>query len=89
MLAAPLRAGQTMFWDGDLIHRGAMLPDVERLTLHCSMGRRAPVAPKPPKSAAAPKGGAPYSDRRLMWRTHPDVREALPRQWQREAWDEW
>jgi|EP01047_Picozoa_sp_COSAG01_P004307 ectoine hydroxylase-related dioxygenase (phytanoyl-CoA dioxygenase family) len=95
MLAVPLRAGQTMFWDGDLIHRGSMLPDIERLTLHCSMGRRrlGPASKEDPKkkSPPPPPGGPspPYSDWRLMWRTHPDVRAALPRLWQREAWDEW
>ena len=83
MVAVQLKAGQTMFWDGDLIHRGRMEPSIERLTLHCSMGRRRNTEttsrPKPPADG----------DRRLMWRTHPDVRAALPRQWQKEAWDEW
>ena len=27
-------AGQTMFWDGDTIHRGVYRPNTERLTLH-------------------------------------------------------
>ena len=93
MLAVPLQAGQTMFWDGDLIHRGSMQPGIERLTLHCAMGRRSSNNTKKPQAKLAPKDGgvaaAAYSDRRLMWRTHPDVRAALPRQWQKEAWDEW
>eukprot|EP01051_Picozoa_sp_SAG22_P005967 SAG22_NODE_373_length_11549_cov_12.592052_7_plen_365_part_00 len=37
-MAVRLKAGQTVFWDGDLIHRGSMRPARERLTLHCSMG---------------------------------------------------
>ena len=86
MLAVPLKAGQTMFWDGDLIHRGAMLPEVERLTLHCSMGRR---KKRNQGLVADPTSKTQFSDRRLMWRTHPDVRSMFSRQWQREAWDEW
>ena len=101
MLAVPLKAGQTMFWDGDLIHRGRMKPDVERLTLHCSMDRRqrvqakrqtiaAPAGKSPGKSPGKASGKASgKADMRLVWRTHPDVRALLPRQWQREAWDEW
>ena len=80
MLAVPLKAGQTIFWEGDLIHRGSMKPGVERCTLHCSMG----VAGKP-----APDRKPTACDKRMIWQTHTDVREALPREWQKRAWDVW
>lgn len=82
MLPVQLRAGQTIFWDGDLIHRGMMSPDVERATLHCSMGVQAK-----PGSASNIKPAS--CDKRLMWMTHPDVKAALPRAWQRRAWERW
>lgn len=82
MLPVQLRAGQTIFWDGDLIHRGMMSPGVERATLHCSMG----VQPKP---GSASKFKPATCDKRLLWMTHPDVKAALPRSWQRRAWERW
>jgi hypothetical protein len=50
MLPVGLKAGQTIFWEGDLIHRGSMHPGVERATLHCSMG----VQPAAAKSEPSP-----------------------------------
>ena len=80
MLAVPLKAGQTIFWEGDLIHRGSMKPGVERCTLHCSMGAAGKPAPDRKPTAC---------DKRTIWQTHPDVRETLPREWQKRAWDVW
>lgn len=57
MLPVFLKAGQTIFWDGDLIHRGMMNPDVERATLHCSIG----VQPK--RNAASPPKTSPCDKR--------------------------
>ncbi len=79
MLSVQLRAGQTIFWDGDLIHRGMMAPDRERATLHCSMG----VQPKTSNFKPLP------CDKRLLWMTHPDIKTGLPRAWQRTAWERW
>ena len=42
----------------------------------------------PPAAAAAGVRRSPC-DKRLVWMTHPDVREALPRAWQKQAWDVW
>ena len=69
-----------------------MTPAVERATLHCSMG----VQPPDPDPGNSPAAGAAAAgvrrspcDKRLVWMTHPDVREALPRAWQQKAWDVW
>ena len=61
MLAVPLKAGQTIFWEGDLIHRGSMRPGVERCTLHCSMGAAGKPAPDRKPTAC---------DKRTIWQTH-------------------
>ena len=37
-IRAVLQPGQTMFWDGDTIHRGSYRRNKERLTLHNSWG---------------------------------------------------
>ena len=37
-IRAALQPGQTMFWDGDTIHRGNYRDYKERLTLHNSWG---------------------------------------------------
>ena len=60
MLAVPLKAGQTIFWEGDLIHRGSMRPGVERCTLHCSMGAAGKPAPDRKPTAC---------DKRTIWQT--------------------
>ena len=82
MLPVALKAGQTNFWDGDLIHRGMMSPGVERATLHCSMGAQ-------PQTTTISNTKTKPCDKRLLWMTHPDIKTALPRAWQQKAWERW
>ena len=60
-----LKAGQTMFWDGDTIHRGNIRPNQERLTLHCGWG------------AVDRQGDEQSCDPRFLLWTHPGVRDYL------------
>ena len=74
--AVPLKAGQTAFWSGNLIHRGVMTKDVERLTLAGSWSMYAP-------------GSEPTeTDPRLKWMLADNVRGFLPKE-MRPLYDRW
>ncbi len=74
--AVPLKAGQTAFWSGNLIHRGVMKKDVERLTLAGSWNMYT-------------QGGEPTeTDERLKWMLADNVREFLPKE-MRPLYDRW
>ncbi len=74
--AVPLKAGQTVFWTGNLIHRGVMKKDVERLTLSGSWSMYS-------------KDGKPGdTDPRLKWMLADNVREFLPKE-MRPLYDRW
>lgn len=74
--AVPLKAGQTVFWTGNLIHRGVMKKDVERLTLSGNWGMYS-------------KDGKPgETDPRLKWMLADNVREFLPKE-MRTLYDRW
>lgn len=74
--AIPLKAGQTAFWSGNLIHRGVMKKDVERLTLAGSWNKHDP-ADKPSEA-----------DKRLKWMLADNVRGYLPKA-MRPLYDRW
>ena len=72
----PLKAGQTAFWTGNLIHRGVMKKDVERLTLSGSWSMYA-------------KDSKPSEvDPRLKWMLADNVRGFLPKE-MRPLYDRW
>lgn len=74
--AVPLKAGQSVFWSGNLIHRGVMKKDVERLTLAGSWSMHT-------------KGGEPAeTDKRLAWQLAKNVRGFLPKE-MRPLYDRW
>ena len=64
--AIDLKAGQTAFWNGNIIHRGVMRKDVERLTLASSWAKHE-------------EGEEPAeTDHRFKWRLSEKVRDNLP-----------
>lgn len=67
-----LRAGQTLFWDGDSIHRGVPTDGSERLTLHACWGS----VTQPIANGLAPSTPFLCDPRWLHW-LHPGVREFL------------
>lgn len=74
--AVPLKAGQTVFWTGNLIHRGVMKKDVERLTLSGSWSMHS-------------KDSKPSEvDPRLAWMLADNVRGFLPEE-MRPLYDRW
>ena len=64
--AIELKVGQTAFWSGNLIHRGIMKKDVERLTLAGSW--RQHLETDSPQE----------TDPRLKWMLAENVRDFLP-----------
>ena len=60
-----LKAGETLFWNGKIIHRSCQMPEVERLTLIGVLTTHKPEAPK--KDVGS-----------LRWMLEPIVRENLP-----------
>lgn len=62
-----LRRGQSLFWDGNTVHRGVMRKDVERLTLAASWAQHSDD--DPPATAV---------DARFAWRLAESVRANLP-----------
>ena len=64
-LSIPLKAGQTVFWCGNTIHRGLNRKDTERLTISAAWSVHQEGEPQP-------------VDERLRWRLRDDVRANLP-----------
>ena len=64
--AIDLKAGQTAFWNANIIHRGVMRKDIERLTLAASWAKH--VEDEEPGE----------TDHRFKWRLSEEVRDSLP-----------
>ena len=78
-----LRAGECFVRDGRAIHRGHA-SRAERLTL--AGGWSAEASPKELEKAwANPR----VEDVRRVWTHDPAVREALPKEWMKDAYDRW
>lgn len=71
-----LKAGQSAFWSGNLIHRGVMRKDVERLTLAGSWRKH------------GAEDATEETDSRLKWMLAENVRGALPSS-MLPAYDRW
>merc|ERR1711918_294908 len=74
-----LKPGQAVIWNGDMLHRGRTVKDVERLTLSCSWSKWNGCSVPPP----------PVIDPNVVWKLNPDVRNALPTPRMRRSWDRW
>jgi hypothetical protein len=78
-VAVRLRAGEALIRIGANIHTGHTVPDRERNTLSIGWSRW-----------SEPFTGEPaVADVRSAWQLDPDVREALPYDWMKTAWDRW
>ena len=62
------------------IHRGNTRATAERLTLVTGWARESPAAADTSKPPA-------IADARWVWKLSPEVREGLPEEWMRQAWD--
>ena len=81
--AVRLRAGELMIRDGKNVHRGHSQRTGERLTLAGGWGG----SMKP--ASETEEGESEVTDVRHYWQLDPAVREALPTEWMKLAYDRW
>jgi hypothetical protein len=78
-VAIRLKAGEALIRNGATIHTGHTVPDRERNTLSIGWSRW-----------SGPFTGEPaVADARNAWQLDPAVRDALPEEWMKTAWDRW
>lgn len=78
-VAIRLRAGEALIRNGATIHTGHTVPERERNTLSIGWSRW-----------SGPFTGEPQvADARSAWQLDPAVRDALPHEWMKTAWDRW
>jgi hypothetical protein len=78
-VAIRLKAGEALIRSGATIHTGHTVPERERNTLSIGCSRW-----------SGPFTGEPaVADARNAWQLDPAVREALPHEWMKMAWDRW
>ena len=77
--AIRLKAGEALIRNGATIHTGHTVPDRERNTLSVGWSKwKGPFTGEPS-----------VADARQAWQLDPAVREALPHEWMKTAWDRW
>jgi hypothetical protein len=74
-----LKAGEALIRNGATIHTGHTVPDRERNTLSIGWSKWSGPTDEEPSVA----------DVRHAWQLDPAVREALPHEWMKTAWDRW
>ncbi len=78
-VAIRLKAGEALIRNGATIHTGHTVPDRERNTLSVGWSKwKGPFTGEPS-----------VADARQAWQLDPAVREALPHEWMKTAWDRW
>ena len=73
-----LKAGQALIRIGTNIHTGHTVPERERNTLVMGWSKGGPSEDEPKTC-----------DARTAWQLDPAVREAMPHEWMKTAWDRW
>ena len=78
-VAIRLKPGEALIRNGATLHTGHAVPDRERNTLSIGWS----------KWSGPFTGESPVADARSAWQLDPAVREALPHEWMKTAWDRW
>ena len=78
-VAIRLKAGEALIRNGATIHTGHTVPERERNTLSIGWS----------KWSGPPTEEPSVADARSAWQLDPAVREALPHEWMKTAWDRW
>lgn len=78
-VAIRLKAGEAVIRNGATIHTGRTVPERERNTLSIGWSKWKGPSDEEPK----------VEDARMAWQLDPAVREALPHEWMKKAWDRW
>ncbi len=78
-VAVRLKAGEALIRNGNNIHTGHTVPERERNTLSIGWSKwSGPFTDEPS-----------VADARSAWQLDPAVRETLPHEWMKTAWDRW
>ncbi|MDA0749001.1 MAG: hypothetical protein O2954_20980 [bacterium] len=77
--AIRVRAGEALIRNGATIHTGHTVPERERNTLSIGWSKWKGPSGEEPK----------VEDARMAWQLDPAVREALPHEWMKTAYDRW
>jgi hypothetical protein len=84
--ATRLRAGESLIRNGATIHTGHTVPDRERNSLSIGWSKwKGASGADSPVSEDEPK----VEDARMAWQLDPAVRDALPHEWMKTAYDRW
>ena len=78
-VAIRLKPGEALIRNGVTIHTGHCVPERERNTLAIGWSKWGGPSDEEPTVA----------DARFAWMLDPDVRDALPHEWMKTAWDRW
>ena len=78
-VAIRLKPGEALVRIGSNIHTGHTVPDRERNTLSIGWS----------KWSGPPTQEPTVADARSAWQLDPAVREAMPHEWMKIAWDRW
>jgi hypothetical protein len=78
-VAIRLKPGEALIRNGATIHTGHTVSDRERNTLSIGWSKWSGTSTEEPSVA----------DARFVWQSDPAVREALPHEWMKTAWDRW
>ncbi len=78
-VAVRLKAGEALIRIGSNIHTGHTVPERERNTLSIGWSKWSGPSDEEPT----------VTDVRSAWQLDPAVREALPHEWMKTAWDRW
>ena len=78
-VAIRLKPGEALIRNGATIHTGHTVPERERNTLSIGWSKWSGPSTEEP----------PVADARSAWQLDPAVREAMPHDWMKTAWDRW
>ena len=85
-----IKAGQTVFWNGDGLHRGRTTGGVERISLAGGWAGPPPggwdgFQPTPQQQDRTPPKVFPLQ----QWKLNPAFRDSLSSEWMKVSYDRW
>lgn len=86
----PIKSGQTVFWNGNGLHRGRTTGGVERISLAGGWAGPPPGGwEKMEREGPKPEQQDQYPAQIIQWKLNPAFRESLPSEWMKKSWDRW
>ena len=86
----PIKSGQTVFWNGNGLHRGRTTGGVERISLAGGWAGPPPGGwEKMEREGPTPEQQDQYPAQIIQWKLNPAFRDSLPSEWMKKSWDRW